>query len=225
MLSEAVPGLKGPADRVRHGDRSAHDDRPLAGDRVRERPRQRDEQKRTLEGLRSAAGLLQTQVARELGTRRTPVLTFEYDPAIERGVRLTKLIDDLAPADPMSNQTDMQAVVAALGENDRFVVTSHEAPDGDALGSLLGMGPRAARARQGRRHVPRRPRAAPRRVSVPRRREARASTGAAGGLRGARPRRGRLREQGPRGRRAGSSTPRGSRSTSTTTTTTRASAT
>jgi ribosome-binding factor A len=27
------------------------------------------------------------------------VLTFEYDPAIERGVRLTKLIDDLAPAD------------------------------------------------------------------------------------------------------------------------------
>ena len=40
----------------------------------------------------------------------------------------------------MSNQTDMHAVVAALGANDRFVVTSHEAPDGDALGSLLGMG-------------------------------------------------------------------------------------
>jgi ribosome-binding factor A len=52
-----------------------------------------DEQERTLAGLRQA------QVARELGTRRTPVLTFEYDPAIERGVRLTKLIDDLAPAD------------------------------------------------------------------------------------------------------------------------------
>jgi phosphoesterase RecJ-like protein len=40
----------------------------------------------------------------------------------------------------MANQTDMQAVVAALRDNDRFVVTSHEAPDGDALGSLLGMG-------------------------------------------------------------------------------------
>lgn len=57
------------------------------------------EQERTLEGLQSAAGVLQAQVARELGTRRTPVLTFEYDPAIERGVRLTKLIDELAPAD------------------------------------------------------------------------------------------------------------------------------
>jgi phosphoesterase RecJ-like protein len=30
----------------------------------------------------------------------------------------------------------MQAVVSALRENDRFLVTSHEAPDGDALGSI-----------------------------------------------------------------------------------------
>jgi bifunctional oligoribonuclease and PAP phosphatase NrnA len=34
----------------------------------------------------------------------------------------------------------MQAVVAALRDNERFVVTSHEAPDGDALGSLLATG-------------------------------------------------------------------------------------
>ncbi|HSF62322.1 MAG TPA: bifunctional oligoribonuclease/PAP phosphatase NrnA [Gaiellaceae bacterium] len=37
---------------------------------------------------------------------------------------------------PMRNPDDMQAVVAALRENDRFLVTSHEAPDGDALGSI-----------------------------------------------------------------------------------------
>ena len=59
-----------------------------------------EEQARTLDGLRSAHGVLQSQVARELGTRRTPVLSFEYDPAIERGVRLTQMIDELAPADP-----------------------------------------------------------------------------------------------------------------------------
>ena len=41
---------------------------------------------------------------------------------------------------PKQNQADMEAVAAALHERDRFVVTSHEAPDGDALGSLLGMG-------------------------------------------------------------------------------------
>lgn len=40
----------------------------------------------------------------------------------------------------MQNPDDISAVVAALRDNERFVVTSHEAPDGDALGSLLAMG-------------------------------------------------------------------------------------
>jgi phosphoesterase RecJ-like protein len=40
----------------------------------------------------------------------------------------------------MSIQSDMQAVAAALRDRERFAVTSHEAPDGDALGSLLAMG-------------------------------------------------------------------------------------
>ena len=34
-------------------------------------------------------------------------------------------------------ESDMHAVVAALRENDRFLVACHENPDGDALGSLL----------------------------------------------------------------------------------------
>jgi phosphoesterase RecJ-like protein len=34
-------------------------------------------------------------------------------------------------------QTDLAAVVEALRSNDRFLVTTHENPDGDALGSLL----------------------------------------------------------------------------------------
>ena len=33
--------------------------------------------------------------------------------------------------------SDLQAVVDALRANDRFVVVSHENPDGDSLGSLL----------------------------------------------------------------------------------------
>jgi bifunctional oligoribonuclease and PAP phosphatase NrnA len=35
-------------------------------------------------------------------------------------------------------QTDLQAVTTALRAHERFVVTTHENPDGDALGSLLG---------------------------------------------------------------------------------------
>jgi ribosome-binding factor A len=51
----------------------------------------------TLAGLQSSHGVLQTRVNRELHLKWTPQLTFEYDPTIERGVRLSKLIDELAP--------------------------------------------------------------------------------------------------------------------------------
>jgi ribosome-binding factor A len=53
----------------------------------------------TLEGLQSSHGVLQTRVNRELRLKRTPQLTFEYDPTIERGVRLSRLIDELAPGE------------------------------------------------------------------------------------------------------------------------------
>ena len=50
----------------------------------------------TLAGLQSAHGVLQTRINRELTLRRTPHLTFEYDDSVERGVRMSALIDELA---------------------------------------------------------------------------------------------------------------------------------
>jgi ribosome-binding factor A len=50
----------------------------------------------TLAGLESARGVLQAKLGRQLSLRRTPTLTFAYDDSVERGVRMTKLIDDLA---------------------------------------------------------------------------------------------------------------------------------
>ena len=55
--------------------------------------------KRTLAGLAAAHGVLQARVAREMRMKRTPQLAFEYDPSVERGVRMTQLIDELAPED------------------------------------------------------------------------------------------------------------------------------
>jgi ribosome-binding factor A len=55
--------------------------------------------KATLAGLEAAHGLLQSRLARELRMKRTPQLTFEYDPTVERGVRMSQLIDELAPDD------------------------------------------------------------------------------------------------------------------------------
>ena len=51
----------------------------------------------SIDGLQAAHGILQSRIARELRMKRTPQLTFEYDPSVERGVRMTQLIDELAP--------------------------------------------------------------------------------------------------------------------------------
>ena len=53
----------------------------------------------TLRGLDAAHGVLQGRLARELRLKRTPQLTFEYDPTVEHGVRISRLIDELAPED------------------------------------------------------------------------------------------------------------------------------
>jgi ribosome-binding factor A len=52
------------------------------------------EARETLEGLQRAAGFLRTSLARRLSTRSVPELHFEYDESIERGVRLSRLIDE-----------------------------------------------------------------------------------------------------------------------------------
>jgi ribosome-binding factor A len=55
---------------------------------------------KTLAGLEAAHGVLQARIASELRMKRTPQLTFEYDHSVERGVRMSQLIDELAPDDP-----------------------------------------------------------------------------------------------------------------------------
>ena len=49
----------------------------------------------SLAGLEAAHGVLQAQIASELRLKRTPQLTFQYDPTVEQGVRMSKLIDEL----------------------------------------------------------------------------------------------------------------------------------
>ena len=38
----------------------------------------------------------------------------------------------------MTQTTDLQAIAAAVRAHERFLVVTHENPDGDALGSMLG---------------------------------------------------------------------------------------
>ena len=57
-----------------------------------------------LQGLERAAGFLRSQLAHRLTIRKVPELHFAYDESVERGMRLSKLIDEAvkppAPAKP-----------------------------------------------------------------------------------------------------------------------------
>ena len=48
----------------------------------------------TTEGLTRAAGFLRTQLAHRMKLRTIPQLEFKYDASVERGMKLTRLIDE-----------------------------------------------------------------------------------------------------------------------------------
>lgn len=54
----------------------------------------------SLDGLQSAHGLLQARVARALRLKHTPTLTFIYDESVDRGMRMTELLQDAVPVMP-----------------------------------------------------------------------------------------------------------------------------
>ena len=51
------------------------------------------EREETLAGLQSAHGFLQGRIGGELRMKRTPTLTFVYDETVERGVRMSQMLD------------------------------------------------------------------------------------------------------------------------------------
>ena len=59
-----------------------------------------------LQGLQRAAGFLRSELAHRLTTRKVPELHFNFDESVERGMRLSQLIDQAlkpggaSPADP-----------------------------------------------------------------------------------------------------------------------------
>jgi ribosome-binding factor A len=52
------------------------------------------EREASLAGLRSSHGVIQSAIASQVRIKRTPTLTFHYDDAPERGVRISRLLED-----------------------------------------------------------------------------------------------------------------------------------
>lgn len=97
VISEGIAGLKDPRIgfvTVTSVETSRDLDHAKVWLSVFGSEKQRD---RTLDALEGAAGVLQARINRELKLRRTPHLEFVHDRAVEQGVRMTHLIDELAP--------------------------------------------------------------------------------------------------------------------------------
>lgn len=59
----------------------------------------------TAAALAHATGFLRSQLARRVKMRTVPQLQFRYDTSVERGVRLSHLIDDAVASDKRSSET------------------------------------------------------------------------------------------------------------------------
>jgi ribosome-binding factor A len=64
------------------------------------------EKKDTMAGLKSAEGYIRRELAHSLNMRNTPELTFILDRSIERGVEMSKLIDEIMSKDAENEKTE-----------------------------------------------------------------------------------------------------------------------
>jgi ribosome-binding factor A len=53
-----------------------------------------DAREASLTALRSSHGILQAKIAAETRMKRTPTLSFHYDPTVEQGMRISRLLDE-----------------------------------------------------------------------------------------------------------------------------------
>ena len=99
--------------------------------------------RRSMDALRSAHGFLQRRVAGELTLKHTPTLDFVYDDTVDRAHA-----DRRAARRARSGASERRQrlarrratqVLARSARRERFLLVTHENPDGDALGSLAAM--------------------------------------------------------------------------------------
>jgi ribosome-binding factor A len=64
------------------------------------------EREQALAGLASSRGYLQARVGSEMRMKRTPTLEFLYDESTDRGLRISRILDEAPPARPGGESED-----------------------------------------------------------------------------------------------------------------------
>jgi bifunctional oligoribonuclease and PAP phosphatase NrnA len=106
-------------------------------------PGTEQERSRSLKGLESSAGFIRKTLGRRLHLRTIPEFHFKYDESLDRGDNIERLLVEVRDKegwdDPSRQRGSAEDVIRAIGEAEKFLVTSHFNPDGDAIASVLAM--------------------------------------------------------------------------------------
>jgi ribosome-binding factor A len=76
------------------------------------------EQKLALNGLRHAAGFVQSKLAKRLQTRFTPVLQFVLDQGVKKSIEMTRLINEALAQSKPAEADDASAAPQQVGSAD-----------------------------------------------------------------------------------------------------------
>ena len=99
------------------------------------------ERKSSLAGLRSSAGWIRREVGQYLRMRYTPEIRFFADDTLDNVYHLEEVFQEIhteQKQSPMLSLT-LDQVLDELRASDTLLLTTHVNPDGDAIGSLLGL--------------------------------------------------------------------------------------
>lgn len=91
--------------------------------------------------LERATPFLQREIGQKLKLRFTPRLVFYHDESFDEAGRVDELIEQAAveDAERRGEDTPERALARLVAEAGRVLVATHANPDGDAIGSLLGL--------------------------------------------------------------------------------------
>jgi phosphoesterase RecJ-like protein len=93
------------------------------------------------QSLKSAAPFLQRELNNRLKLRYTPRLSFFNDESIDRGERIDCLIREVRDEEDKRNKDESEALKLGrlVDKAESILLATHRNPDGDAIGSILGM--------------------------------------------------------------------------------------
>ncbi|MBP8129157.1 MAG: 30S ribosome-binding factor RbfA [Candidatus Hydrogenedentes bacterium] len=99
------------------------------------------ERKSSLVGLQRSAGWVRHEIGKHVRMRYTPEIRFLPDDTLDQVYHLEEVFGRIHEAEA---QTPMRAlsfaeILEIFRERDSFLLTTHISPDGDAIGSLLGL--------------------------------------------------------------------------------------